>query len=719
MRRLIYLITFVCLVWIGTARADFTNPATLQLTEISPSQFEVVLTLPLIKGRVLKAKPILPDICVVKGDLDERGAGGSVIRTWQVECNPNDLVGAPLGVSGLLGTSQVIQLTIETLDGRKHVQPLLPTQSFYAIPPPPTVTQLALAGSRKGIELVLLRPELVLLILLSGFLTWRKRSFVAAILAFSIAQMLGQLLAGQNWMVMSPFLPRTLTALTALLVAYEILRGQETMVAGWHRPLWVVMILLGLLYGAAQPEAVTSMGFSSVEHSIAYAFVAIGAMAGLTLPVLGVRELKAVLLGFFADIPAKLIFWIGYLSGVVACALFLYELSTPAFIGGTTPLVPIITLITAVVLGVWGRLRSGLRGSIFALTAGVLFAFGIVLSFKGIALPLTTLVIFGSLAYLGATLLFPIRRPTWLVLLVVGVAAMYHGYFATQHLRDSTSLPMANAVGLMALLSFLFYACYRTTPEKLHSGLAGLPVRVFGTVAAALAILWRLVEYREWFAKELAAEIAMGLVRLPVLAVTLLLLAGLVWPRKRRFKAERKGGAQVAQWVVLALAFFVFPLGTWRVHNPFYTPRAPSTTEATHIMDRLLTDTYLAFNLRDEDAAFDCLEKNLSENLVADVYLDSRRRLTAGTRQGAKVTVKDVSVVSVDAATAGRGKVKSFTYPCKWIVTARVKHLVHIHDRQNIYLGELTLRVEDDRWKITDLVLKSEERVIVPWQKTS
>ena len=136
-------------------------------------------------------------------------------------------------------------------------------------------------------------------------------------------------------------------------------------------------------------------------------------------------------------------------------------------------------------------------------------------------------------------------------------------------------------------------------------------------------------------------------------------------------------------------------------------------------MDKLLTDTYFAFNLKDENAAFDNLEANLSEELVADVYLDSRRRLTAGTREGAKVTVKDVSVTFVDAASSEVKGAKSFTYPCKWIVTARVQHLQHIHDRQNIYLGELTIRVEDERWKITRLILKSEERVVLPWQRTS
>ena len=132
----------------------------------------------------------------------------------------------------------------------------------------------------------------------------------------------------------------------------------------------------------------------------------------------------------------------------------------------------------------------------------------------------------------------------------------------------------------------------------------------------------------------------------------------------------------------------------------------------------LLTDTYLAFNLPDEDAAFDRLTHNLSEDLVPEVYLDSRRRLAAGTRKGAEVTVKDVSVMSIEASIAVDSADETYTYPCKWVVTARVKHWQHIHDRQNIYLGILTLRMEDDRWKICDIELLSEEREIVSWKKS-
>jgi len=47
-----------------------------------------------------------------------------------------------------------------------------------------------------------------------------------------------------------------------------------------------------------------------------------------------------------------------------------------------------------------------------------------------------------------------------------------------------------------------------------------------------------------------------------------------------------------------------------------------------------------------------------------------------------------------------------------------VRHLQHIHNRQNVYVGELTIRVEDDRWKIAALDLLSEERIVLSWRKS-
>jgi hypothetical protein len=236
-----------------------------------------------------------------------------------------------------------------------------------------------------------------------------------------------------------------------------------------------------------------------------------------------------------------------------------------------------------------------------------------------------------------------------------------------------------------------------------------------GLLAVVLAGLWRLAEYREWVSGPVAADLAMGVARLPVLAM-LLLGAWIAWPRQRRFASQQGGNARGARWALLGLAFFVLPLGTLRVDIPFHTPDAPSAAEASRVMDALLTDTYLAFNLPEEDAAFDRLAQNLSQDLVADVYLDSRRRLTAGTREGAEVTVRDVSVLEVDDAIGTADD--TFTYPCQWVVTARVRHLQHIHNRQNVYAGKLTIRVENDRWKIAGLDLVSEERVVLSWKRS-
>jgi hydrogenase/urease accessory protein HupE len=374
-----------------------------------------------------------------------------------------------------------------------------------------------------------------------------------------------------------------------------------------------------------------------------------------------------------------------------------------------------VTLVTAAALGLWCRRDYGGAGLALAIVAGAGCGAGVVVSFHG-TLPLASLAVFGLLALVGARLLLAKRWPLWLALLIVALTALYQGHHAGQILRHDATLPVANAVGMGVLLAAVFLVCYRAIPAGDRAGRPSL--RVPGILVMVLAGLWQLAEYREWASGPVAADLAMGLARLPVLAILLLFGAWLAWPRRRRFASSSQpaAGAPGAHWALLGLAFFVLPLGTLRVDIPFHTPDAPSAAEAGRVMGTLLTDTYLAFNLTDEDAAFDRLARNLSQDLVANVYLDSRRRLTAGTREGAEVMVRDVSVMEVDEAIGTADN--AFTYPCQWVVTARVRHLQHIHNRQNVYAGELTIRVEDDRWKIARLDLFSEERVVLSWRQS-
>ena len=692
----------------ASAAADLTNPCTLTLKETSASRFSVQLTLPVIQGRVLKARPILPDVCVMEGDADVQGDGSKVVRTWAMTCDPDDLVGTAIGVQGLLGTSLDVQLTIETLDGRKYVAQLRPTQAYYVVPPSPTLRSLAVEVGGAAVRQVLRRLELALLLLLCAFSGVRLRVRFASAAAFSMALALGQWLKMENWIQVSSFLPATLTAAMGLAIALSILRGEASRSRAGRWMLPVLLALVGVLSGGGGLPV--QMVLSRSEQQLAFIFSALGTMAGLALVILGTGQLHAAVAIWGQDVLERLRFWVAYLGGVAACAIGLYQGTAPLFVGSVTPTVPLATMLAAIAWGCWCRFQSHPIRFFLPSVAGCSLVLGMVLSLRGVSLPQTTLAVYGSVVLVGLLLVWPVRWPGWAALVLVAVSSLYHGSHAAGVLRESVALPVAQATALSALLAFLFLVTCGSSEERRPGNVA---VRLFGLSIALLAVFWRLAEYRQWAGEELAADATMGFVRLPVLSICLLLVALVLWPRRRRFRPATAEKGAPLHWGLVLLALFTVSVAGVRVRNPFHAPRAPTAAEARPIVAMLLTDTYLAFNLADENAAFDQLARNLSADLVPGVYLDSRRRLTAGTRQGAEVTVKDVSVMSGEAPIAGESSAASWTFPCKWVVTARVRHWQHIHDRQNIYLGTLAIGVENDRWKISDLELLSEEREIV------
>ncbi len=205
------------------ALADLTNPSTLTMKETSPSRFTVELTLPVIQGRVLKARPVFPDVCVIEGDAEVRGDSLKVVRTWAMACDPNDLVGRAIGVQGLLGTTLDVQLTLEMLDGRKYVAQLRPTHAYYLVPPSPTMRSMAVDVGGAAARQVLRHPELAILLLLGVFFGVRPRRLFASAGAFAMALALGLWLKTENWIGVSSFLPVMLTAVMGLAMAFAII----------------------------------------------------------------------------------------------------------------------------------------------------------------------------------------------------------------------------------------------------------------------------------------------------------------------------------------------------------------------------------------------------------------------------------------------------------------------------------------------------------------
>jgi hypothetical protein len=165
--------------------------------------------------------------------------------------------------------------------------------------------------------------------------------------------------------------------------------------------------------------------------------------------------------------------------------------------------------------------------------------------------------------------------------------------------------------------------------------------------------------------------------------------------------------------MLLGLALLMSPWFVWKTSNPFSSPSIPDLNQAEVVVQQVLSNTYHAFNLEDEDKLYERLAENVDQQLIEDIYLDSRRKLRAGVRQGAEVLVKEVELLDINPTEDQSGP-NELIFETTWVVTARVKHLQHIHHRKNRYSGSISLKTAGPRWKISDITLTSEDRTILP-----
>jgi hypothetical protein len=188
-------------------------------------------------------------------------------------------------------------------------------------------------------------------------------------------------------------------------------------------------------------------------------------------------------------------------------------------------------------------------------------------------------------------------------------------------------------------------------------------------------------------------------------AIAAITLAAVGWRGTSR-------GSWLVVGVVLVLAVatvLLSPLARVRVPSPVGGVRLVSGTEAGEIVGRLLGNVYRAFDYREEGAIYDALERSAAGDLLAQIYLETRRALELRNQGGARAKVEDVEMLAADATPLAEGD--GFVSRCRWTVTGAVGHWGHIHQRQNQYEAEVTVGVVDGVWKITALELLDEQRL--------
>jgi hypothetical protein len=696
--------------WVLPARADMVFPARLELVESQPGLFDVQFNLPVQNQARIKATPVLPSVCLATAPPEESFSATAYTAAWQVNCTADALPGQTVGVDGLLGSQIDVLLSIKTRDGRQYGAVLKPARARYVIPRPPSLLQLTGKALVDGMRGSFVRIDLFLLIWLVVLFGLRRRDAIVALMAGGVAYAVAQAFAGENLLLLPASLPGVVILLLGVYFANRLANGSDE---GQKQrfPAWVAAAFIGALYGGALQGVQTAQEFSRFEQGAAFFAYITGIMTGLLVLFFLCVELRQVL-HLIPGLGKRRI--LGTLTGILALGFLLYQLSAFSLLPRLVPTAPPVFFAMAVILGIYAGCSE--TGSLLSWSAAsLLLLAGLVTGALGYHLPYDAVVVPLILFALGVGLVTNRELTRKAAVVIIALAIFYPAAQAGLFIQENLSKPVAQMAGSSILAGFLFLAGCSIAGRQVSRLSFG--IRFIGGIGCAAALLVWGQGYTSWLQTTFITDYAMGFIRIPLLSLVLVLMAAVAWPRRSKVAAHLNVNTRkpVGHLVLLILAVFFLNVGTIQAKNPMFDQDAPRPEQARRILETVLTNTYSAFNLKDEEQLYKQLSESVGDDLVEDLYLDSRRRLTSGVRQGSEVTVKNVSVLKVGTPLLeGRGASDQFAYEVEWVVTARVRHLQHVHHRKNRYVGVLKIRVDDGKWKVEQVDLESEERAIVP-----
>jgi hypothetical protein len=189
------------------------------------------------------------------------------------------------------------------------------------------------------------------------------------------------------------------------------------------------------------------------------------------------------------------------------------------------------------------------------------------------------------------------------------------------------------------------------------------------------------------------------------LLIAVLLALGLLVVAAR----QRSAALGLAALAVVAGGWFVPPFGVIEVPVPA-SVRAPSGPEAAPTIHALLYNVYRALDFRQEEVVFDRLAQSLSGDILERVYLEMRKGLRLESQGGARVRVREVELLEVTPQEPT--ETGALRYHTRWNATGSVGHWGHTHMRTNSYEALVALGRIGKQWKIADIDILEEQRVI-------
>jgi len=196
-------------------------------------------------------------------------------------------------------------------------------------------------------------------------------------------------------------------------------------------------------------------------------------------------------------------------------------------------------------------------------------------------------------------------------------------------------------------------------------------------------------------------------VSVPWASVSLLFMALMAAASLVRVKSRGRIAVLVTVLAIsIGSAIWLWPMVRIQYANPFVAQQNVTDQQAAEVVRSLMHNLYHSFDRREESVVYDQLATCVTGDLLREIYLQFKRRITLENQGGAQVKIDDVDVLETDFIY--RDDSPGFKSNVKWNVSGTVGHWGHLHRRANQYVAEFGVEPVDGTWKIVSLQITDE-----------
>ncbi|MEO9600245.1 HupE/UreJ family protein [Parasphingorhabdus sp.] len=243
------------------ADAHEIRPAALELTEQADGNVAVIWKQPVLSGRKLKMRPVLPAQCAVPEQTQLDYVGTAILESWQATCR---LDRGKIRIEGLEQTLTDVFVRLKFADGREQTRLLRPASAALSLD---TEVNDSPAGAylQIGAEHMLFGWD-HLLFVLGLLLITPLRQLLWVITAFTAGHSVTLAITATGLVRLPSGPVELLIALSIFFLAIEAVRKQAGKTSLTIRHPWVIAIGFGLLHGLGFAGALADIGLPTGQE---------------------------------------------------------------------------------------------------------------------------------------------------------------------------------------------------------------------------------------------------------------------------------------------------------------------------------------------------------------------------------------------------------------------------------------------------------------------